>query len=117
MKFERNKKMTIKKSEIKENNQALVEFSFDAAAVEAEKAKIFKKKSNSFNVPGFRRGKAPRNVIEKMYGKEIFLEDAINELISSSYSEVMGAVGRLLFPAPSLTLFPTTKTSSFSAQP
>ncbi len=92
--------MTIKKSEIKENNQALVEFSFDAATVEAEKAKIFKKKSNSFNVPGFRRGKAPRNVIEKMYGKEIFLEDAINELISSSYAEVMGAVEKTVVSRP-----------------
>ena len=70
--------MTIRKTEINEKSQAVVEFSFDAAAIEAEKAKVFRKKANSFNVPGFRRGKAPRSVIEKMYGTGIFLEEFHN---------------------------------------
>ncbi len=92
--------MTIKNTTVNEKNQAVVEFSFDAATVEAEKAKVFKKKSNSFNVPGFRRGKAPRSVIEKMYGTGIFLEDAVNELINASYPEIIAAVEKDVVSRP-----------------
>ena len=92
--------MTIRKTEINEKSQAIVEFSFDAAAIEAEKAKVFRKKANSFNVPGFRRGKAPRSVIEKMYGTGIFLEDAINELINASWEEIINAPGKTVVSSP-----------------
>ena len=92
--------MTIRKTEINEKSQAVVEFSFDAAAIEAEKAKVFRKKANSFNVPGFRRGKAPRSVIEKMYGTGIFLEDAINELINANWEEIINAAGKEIVSSP-----------------
>ncbi len=92
--------MTIRKTEINEKSQAIVEFSFDAAAIEAEKAKVFRKKANSFNVPGFRRGKAPRSVIEKMYGTGIFLEDAINELINANWDEIINAAGKTIVSSP-----------------
>lgn len=92
--------MTIRKTEINEKSQAVVEFSFDAAAIEAEKAKVFRKKANSFNVPGFRRGKAPRSVIEKMYGTGIFLEDAINELINANWEEIINATGKTIVSSP-----------------
>ena len=92
--------MTIRKTEINEKSQAVVEFSFDAAAIEAEKAKVFRKKANSFNVPGFRRGKAPRSVIEKMYGTGIFLEDAINELINANWEEIINAPGKTIVSNP-----------------
>ena len=92
--------MTIRKTEINEKSQAVVEFSFDAAAIEAEKAKVFRKKANSFNIPGFRRGKAPRSVIEKMYGTGIFLEDAINELINANWEEIINASGKTVVSSP-----------------
>ena len=92
--------MTIRKTEINEKSQAIVEFSFDAATVEAEKAKAFRKKANSFNVPGFRRGKAPRSVIEKMYGTGIFLEDAMNALIDANFDEILEASGRTVVSSP-----------------
>ena len=92
--------MTIRKTEINEKSQAVVEFSFDAAAIEAEKAKVFRKKANSFNVPGFRRGKAPRSIIEKMYGTGIFLEDAINELINANWEEIINAPGKTIVSSP-----------------
>ncbi len=98
--FERIIKMTIRKTEINEKSQAVVEFSFDAEAIEAEKAKVFRKKANSFNVPGFRRGKAPRSVIEKMYGTGIFLEDAINELINANWEEIISASGKTVVSSP-----------------
>lgn len=92
--------MTIRKNEIDEKNLATVEFSFDAAAVEAEKSKVFRKKANNFNVPGFRRGKAPRSVIEKLYGTGVFLEDAINELINANYEEIVASVGKTIVSRP-----------------
>jgi len=92
--------MTIRKTEINEKSQAVVEFSFDAAAIEAEKVKVFRKKANTFNIPGFRRGKAPRSVIEKMYGTGIFLEDAINELINANWDEIIAAPGKEIVSSP-----------------
>ena len=47
--------------------------------------KVYNRQKNRINVPGFRKGKAPRKIIEKMYGKGIFYEDAANQLISDEY--------------------------------
>ncbi|MBQ4100911.1 MAG: trigger factor, partial [Oscillospiraceae bacterium] len=49
----------------------------------------FKKNSSKISIPGFRRGKAPRSIIEKMYGKEVFLDDAINEIYPRAYQEAI----------------------------
>jgi trigger factor len=92
--------MTVTKTEISEKNLALVEFSFEAEAVEAEKSKAYRKNAGRFNVPGFRRGKAPRSIIEKMYGSGVFLEDAINSLINANYAEIVEAPGRPAVSAP-----------------
>ncbi len=92
--------MTIKSTVINEHSQAVVEFSFDAATVEAEKSKVFHKKASTFNIPGFRRGKAPRAVIEKMYGSGIFLEDAINQLIDQAWDEIIAAAGKKVVSRP-----------------
>lgn len=54
---------------------------FDKAVDQA-----YKKNKNKINVPGFRKGKVPRQVMEKMYGKEIFFEDAANIIIPDAYS-------------------------------
>ena len=57
---------------------------FDAALVRA-----YKKNVKNFNVPGFRKGKVPMNVVKKYYGIEVLLEDAVNFAIEGSYSEVL----------------------------
>lgn len=62
--------------------------------VEAEKfdaalARAYKKNVKNFNVPGFRKGKVPMNVVKKYYGIEVLLEDAVNFAIEGSYSEVL----------------------------
>lgn len=55
---------------------------FDKAVDQA-----YKKNKNKINVPGFRKGKVPRQVMEKMYGKEVFFEDAANIIIPDAYSK------------------------------
>ena len=45
------------------------------------------KQKNKISLPGFRKGKVPRQMIEKMYGAEIFYDDAANELIPKAYAE------------------------------
>lgn len=51
--------------------------------------KAFQKNKGKFSVPGFRKGKVPRPMIEKMYGKEVFYEDAANEIIPSAYAKAV----------------------------
>jgi len=77
--------MAFIKTEDKGKNQHVIEFSIAKEAFDAEVSKVFKEKSKNLTVPGFRKGKAPRAIIEKMYGKGIFFEDALNNLMPEEY--------------------------------
>ena len=55
--------------------------------------KAFKKASKDITVPGFRKGKAPRSVVEKMFGKEVFFNDAIDALLPDAYAAAVEAAG------------------------
>ncbi len=68
-----------------EKNVVEFEFSVDKETFEAAINKVYKKQAPSITVPGFRKGKAPRFIIEKMYGKGVFYEDAINEVLPDAY--------------------------------
>lgn len=67
----------------------MARLTIEVAAEELEKAieQAYRKERNRINVPGFRKGKAPRKLIEQMYGKEVFYEDAANALISEAYEK------------------------------
>ena len=70
-----------------ENNMA--KLTIEVSAEELEKAieGAYQKNKNKISIPGFRKGKAPRRMIEQMYGKEVFYEDAANALIPDAYEK------------------------------
>ena len=68
---------------------------FDAAVTDA-----FRKNAGKLNVPGFRKGHAPRSVIEKMYGKGVFYEDALNEVVPKAYTDAVKESGLEVVSAP-----------------
>ena len=70
-------------------NEKEIEFSIDRAAFDAEVNNVYKKNASKFNVPGFRRGKAPKAFIEKMYGEGVFYEDALNNLLPKEYEAAL----------------------------
>jgi len=73
--------LKLKNSEKKEKNEVELVIEIEQEELEAAVNKAFHKNKNRISVPGFRKGKAPRKMIEKMYGKEIFLSDALDEII------------------------------------
>lgn len=70
--------MELKKTEKLEHSIAQLTIEISAAEFEAAKDKAFKKAGKNITVPGFRKGKAPRKMIEKLYGEGVFFEDALN---------------------------------------
>ena len=78
--------MSLTKSELIEKNRYELQFSVDKATFDAAVSAVYRKQVKNITVPGFRKGKAPRSVIEKMYGTGVFYEDAINDLIPAAYT-------------------------------
>ncbi|MBO4228769.1 MAG: trigger factor [Clostridia bacterium] len=72
-----------------DTNVRELEFSLARDVFEKECVKVYKKNVGKYNIPGFRRGKAPKAFIEKMYGKGIFYEDALNNLLPDLYHDVL----------------------------
>ena len=72
-----------------ETNVVEIEFSIDRPVFEEAVTKEFKKNQKNITLPGFRKGKAPRTIIEKMYGKGVFYEDAINEVLPDAFDEAL----------------------------
>ncbi|MFZ5353212.1 MAG: trigger factor [Bacillota bacterium] len=72
-----------------ENNIATLEITVSAEKLEQGMMKSYMKNVKKFNIPGFRKGKAPRKIIEKFYGVEVFYEDAINEVCPDAYEEAV----------------------------
>ncbi|MDO5037440.1 MAG: trigger factor [Tissierellia bacterium] len=78
-------------TEIKKKDKNVVYFDLKIAADNIKKAEneVYKKNKAYFQIPGFRKGKAPKAMIENIYGKGVFFEDALNELLPDLYEEAV----------------------------
>ena len=79
--------MSIKIEKTEKNNELKLEFKIEAAKFDEAIKKVYDKSAKYFNIPGFRKGKAPMNIIEKYYGPEIFYEDAFNEVVPEEFDK------------------------------
>ena len=79
--------MSIKIEKTENKNELKLEFTIEAKKFDDAIIKVYSKSAKYFNVPGFRKGKAPFNIVERMYGDEIFYEDAFNEVVPSIYEK------------------------------
>ncbi|MBE5823852.1 MAG: trigger factor [Butyrivibrio sp.] len=85
-----------------ENNMAKLKISVPAEQLEKAIEKAYQKNKNKIQIPGFRKGKAPRKMIEQMYGKGVFYEDAANELIDEEYPKAVEECGEDVVSSPKI---------------
>ena len=83
--------MSIKVKKTENKNEVKLEFTIEAEKFEQGMKTVYQKNARYFNIPGFRKGKAPYNIVEKHYGPEIFYEDAFNEVVPEVYEEAIKA--------------------------
>ena len=95
--------MILKNVEKKENNTAAFVVESDAAEFEKAVNDAYRKNRSSISIPGFRKGKAPRAVIEGMYGPEVFYQDAMDELALAAYEFGLKESGLKTVGAPSIS--------------
>ncbi len=81
--------MNSKLENTKNANEVKVEITVEAEKFDAAIKKVYFKSAKYFNIPGFRKGKAPMQIVEKYYGKEIFYEDAFNEVAEEALEEAV----------------------------
>ena len=72
-----------------EKNMAKLTIEVSAEDLDKAMEKAYQKQKNRITIPGFRKGKAPRKMIERMYGKGVFMEDAVNALVPEHYSKAL----------------------------
>ena len=85
--------MSLIKKELTEKSGFTMEFSVSKELYAKAENEAYKKNVKSINVPGFRKGKAPKAIIEKYYGKGIWFEDAINACIPDAFEEAVKEAG------------------------
>ena len=85
-----------------EKNMAKLTVEVPAENVEKANQGAYNKMKKSINIPGFRKGKAPRQLIEKMYGKEVFYNDAIDAMLPSAYSDAVEECGEEIVSHPQI---------------
>lgn len=101
--------------QVEDLGKNMVKLTIEATAEDFEKAieKAYHKNKGKINVQGFRKGKAPRAIIEKMYGAGIFYEDAANEIIPDAYDAAVKESGLDIVSRPSIDVTQVEKGKSF----
>ena len=92
--------MALKNTNKVETNVYEIEFDASKEVFDAAVEKVYRKEVKKINIPGFRKGKAPRSIIEKMYGKGVFYEDAINEIIPEAYEAAIKEANLVVVSRP-----------------
>lgn len=85
-----------------ERNMAKLTVEVPAEDVEKAIQGAYQKTKKSINIPGFRKGKAPRQLIEKMYGKEVFYSDAVDVMLPKAYSDAVEECGEEIVSYPKI---------------
>ncbi len=81
--------MDVKLSKTENKNEVKLDFTVEAEKFEEAIKKVYEKNKHYFNIPGFRKGKAPMHIVEKYYGVEVFYEDAFNEVVPEIYAKAL----------------------------
>ena len=95
--------MNVQNIEKKENNTASFQAVVDAADFEKAVDQVYRRNKKDLYIPGFRKGKAPRAVIEGMYGKEIFFEEAVEDLADPTFQAALTETGLRMVGRPSIS--------------
>ncbi len=99
----------------KEGNDAKFTMEFTAEEFESAKVKVYQANKGKFQIDGFRKGKAPRSIIEKRYGEGVFAEDAINDLLSANYGAAVDELELEVVDSPRVEFSPIEKGKGFTA--
>lgn len=96
--------MSIKVEKTDKNNEVKLSFSIEASKFEEAIQKVYAKSAKYFNIPGFRKGKAPYKMVEKQYGAQIFYEDAFNEVAGEVYETELKEAGIVAVSRPDIDI-------------
>lgn len=97
-----------------DGNKAVFTITVDSDKFNEARETAFKKNKNKISIPGFRKGKVPRKMIEKMYGKEIFDDDAINIAAPPAYQEVMNDTDIEIISSPDYEMVDVNDDDTFT---
>ena len=87
-----------------EHNMAKLTVTVPAKELNEAVVKVYQRQKKNISIPGFRKGKVPLQMVEKMYGKGVFLEDAANSLMSSSWAKAYDESGEDIVSSPKITV-------------
>ena len=96
--------MSFKVEQLEEKNMVKLVIEASAEEFEADLNAAYNKNKNKISVPGFRKGKAPRKMIEQLYGSQIFFEDAANEIIPDAYADAAKESGLDIVSQPKVSI-------------
>lgn len=105
--------MSFRIEDLEKKNMKKLVIEVPAAEFEAAIEKAYQKNKNKINIQGFRKGKAPKSLIEKMYGPSIFYEDAANSLIPDAYSAAAKESGLEIVSRPEIDVTQVEKGKDF----